>query len=155
MRTDLIPDVEADVLSAALADTLPEDFWNVQDDLCDCVYQRIGMWTNPYLAETLEVRLCCIWAEFEKQHPQFVRRTHAYKDGNAQDWVTEPMDWNGEDEMPKAIWYRQLARKENRSVAEVRADYVSQDQLRPKGEPKREKNPFLVNVSGEWIPIGL
>ena len=153
MRTDLIPDVEEDVLSAALADTLPEDFWNVQDDLCDCVYQRIGMWTNPYLAETLEVRLCCIWAEFEKQFPHFVRRTSAYKDGNANAWATEPMDWNGEDEMPKAIWYRQLARKENRSVAEVRADYVDKDELRPKGTPKREPIPFVVLAGGRELVI--
>ena len=155
MKTDLQPQVEADVLSAVFNDTLPGDFWNNQDDLCDCIYQRIGMWTNPYLSETLEVRLCCMWAEFEKDHPQFIRRTAAYNDGNAKAWDTAVPEWDGEAEMPKSLWYRQLARKEGRSVAEIRAEYVNRDYLRPKGEPKRAKFPFLVNVSGDWMEIAL
>ncbi len=151
----LPPQVQADVLEAVFAGTFPANFWNCQDDLCDCTYQRIGMWTNPYMAETLEVRLCCIWAEFQKQYPQFVRVTPAYLDGNKQEWVPEPMEWNGEAEMPKAIWYRQLAREQGREVADVRAEYAGKDHLRPKGTPKREKQPFLVWAAGEWMTIGL
>ena len=37
--------------------SIPEIQWKHGDDLCDCTFQRIGFWTNPYLAKTLQVRL--------------------------------------------------------------------------------------------------
>ena len=123
MIETVAPKVKADALAALFAGTFPGEFWNCQDDKCDCVYQRIGMWTNPYLAETLEVRMCCIWAELYKQFPQFVRVTPAYLDGNEKKWVSEPMEWNGETEMPRAIWYRQIAEKTGRPLSEVREEY--------------------------------
>jgi hypothetical protein len=115
---------------------LPEDTWETHDDLCDCTYQRIGFWTNPYIAETLEVRMCCIWRELYQLFPQYVRNTAAFYDYNKDEWVSEPMEWNGEDEMPKAVWYRQLARREGITVAQAREKYSSQDHLRPKGTPR-------------------
>ena len=152
---NLAPQVKADVLEAVFAGTFPGEFWNCQDDLCDCTYQRIGMWTNPYLAETLEVRLCCIWAELQKQYPEFVRVTPAYLDGNAKQWVTEPAAWNGEAEMPKAIWYRHLAREQDRPVADIRAEYAEKDHLRPKGTQRAEPLPFFIHIAGDWYPINL
>ena len=144
---------QTDVLEALFTGTFPSTFWDCQDDLCDCTYQRIGMWTNPYLAETLEVRMCCIWAELYKMFPQFVRVTPAYLDGNAKAWATEPMAWNGEAEMPKAIWYRQLARQQGRTVEDIRAEYSEKDELRPRGKPKSV--PLFVHIAGEWRAINL
>ncbi len=146
--------VKVDVLSALFAGTFGE-FWDCQDDGCDCIYQRIGMWTNPYLAETLEVRMCCIWADLYKQYPQFVRVTPAYKDGNKREWVTEPTEWSGESDMPKSLWYRQLSRQQNRSVEDIRVEYAEKDELRPRGKPKREPMPLFVRVEGEWVAINL
>lgn len=97
--------------------------------------------------------MCCIWAELYKMFPQFVRVTPAFLDGNAKRWVTEAMDWNGEVEMPKAIWYRQLARKEGRSVSDVRAEYEEKDDLRPRGRPK--PIPLFVRIGGDWRAINL
>lgn len=113
---------------------LPEVYWDVDDDLCDCTYQRMGLWTNPYLAETLEVRMCCIWKELYKMFPQFVRQTPAFFDYNANEWVPEPREWDGESDMPAAIWYRQMARKEGISVAEARQKYAGKTP--PLGTPK-------------------
>ena len=131
--TALTDRVADDVLAAMSAASLPEVFWEVDDDLCDCVYQRIGMWTNPYLAETLEVRMCCIWAELYKLFPDKVRATHAFKDYNANEWVTEPQPWNAEYDMPPGLWYRQLARQQGRPVADIRAEYRHRDSERPRG----------------------
>lgn len=113
---------------------LPEAFWDNQDDGCDCTYQRIGMWTNPYLAETLEVRMCCIWAELYKLFPQHVRTTSAFKDYNVDEWVSTPRDWDGEADMPESIWYRQLARKHGIPVTEARERYAHTTP--PKGMPR-------------------
>ena len=123
----------ADVLSAL--EHLPEDTWEVDDDACDCTYQRIGMWANPYIAETLEVRMCCIWKEIYALFPDKVRTIPGYRDA-AGEWVTEPAEWDGESDMPAAIWYRQLARKQGRRVADVRAEYRMRDAERPRGTPR-------------------
>lgn len=133
---------QLDVSDAALADiaaalgVLPESFWDTNDDACDCTYVRIGMWTNPYLAETLEVRWCCIWAEMFKLFPQFVRVTPAWLDQNAKAWEPEPRAWDGEDEMPASLWYRQLSRFSGDSVGTVRALYSNRDDERPRGTPR-------------------
>ena len=130
------------VSDAALADiaaalgSLPESFWDTNDDACDCTYVRIGMWTNPYLAETLEVRMCCIWKELYKLFPEHVRVTPAYLDYNSGAWVEEPQAWNGEDDMPASLWYRQLARERGQDVGTIRALYSSRDEDRPRGTPR-------------------
>ncbi|HLE80168.1 MAG TPA: hypothetical protein VJA25_02625, partial [Dehalococcoidia bacterium] len=68
-------------------------------------------------------------------------------------WVTEPADWNGEAEMPKAIWYRQLARKQGRLVQDIRTEYSARDELRPRGRSKSV--PLFVCFGGEWRAINL
>jgi hypothetical protein len=115
---------------------LPEVMWDVEDDLCDCTFQRIGMWTNPYLGETLEVRACCIWAKLYEMFPEYVRTTGAFLDYNRDEWDTTLRDWDGESDMPPAIWYRHLARKEGISVSEARAKYKHRDEERPRGVPR-------------------
>lgn len=123
--------------AAAIAlSVLPEETWEVNDDACDCTFQRIGFWTNPYIGETLEVRMCCIWEELYKLFPQYVRKTDAFRNYNTDDWEREPWEWNGETEMPKSIWYRQLARKFGKPVAEIRAEYQYRDDERPRGIPR-------------------
>lgn len=136
---------------AIAASVLPEQMWDVNDDACDCTYQRVGFWTNPYLGETLEVRMCCIWAELYKLFPDKVRVTPAYFDYNANEWVAEPQEWNGETDMPLSIWYRQLARQQGRSVAEIREEYRHRDSERPRGvarpvEPQPEPEPDLLGM---------
>jgi hypothetical protein len=98
---------------------IPETFWNHEDDACDCTFQRIGMWKNPYLGETLEVRMCCIWAELYKLFPQHVRVTPAYLVDD-KEWDTRVREWDGESDMPESIWYRHYARKHGVTVAEAR-----------------------------------
>lgn len=147
MTTELSPAV----IEALSLGMLPDVQWKPQDDLCDCTYQRIGMWTNPYLAETLEVRMCCIWAKLYAQYPEFVRLVPAFWDYNQEQWVTEPAEWNGEDDMPQAIYNRQVARQTGKSLAEVREMGL----LAPKGKPRQEKPIVLLPWSGEWVPVEL
>jgi hypothetical protein len=137
------------VVEALAISGLPEKQWRVHDDLCDCVYQRIGMWTNPYLAETLEVRQCCIWAELYKMFPHLVRTIPAFWDYNADEWVTEPAEWNGEDDMPQSMWHRQLARKLNISVPEAR----ELNAKAPKGKPRYPKPKFYLPLDGEYVEV--
>lgn len=118
---------------------LPETVWGTWDDECDCTYIRIGFFTNPYLAETLEIRLCCIWKQFGDLFPGAVRTTAAYFDGNAGEWVTEPREWDGEFDMPRSVWYRQLARRTGRQLADIRATYARQEP--PKGRPRVAAKP--------------
>lgn len=121
------------VVQALAVGSLPDIQWQVGDDLCDCTFQRVGWWTNPYLAETLEVRMCCIWAELYKQFPDLVRTIPAFWNYNQNEWVTETQDWNGETQMPRALWYRQLARQQGRPLPEIRAEYQNQEP--PQGRP--------------------
>lgn len=116
----------ADVLAAVASGVLPEVFWDHDDDACDCMFVRIGMWTNPYTSETLEVRMCCIWERLYDLFPAFVRRTPAYLDHNLNEWVATPWAWNGDGPMPRGLWYRQRARIEGISVAQARAKYAGQ-----------------------------
>lgn len=112
---------------------LERQSWNVNDDLCDCVYQRTCSWYNPYIGETYEVRICCLYAEFEKAWPQFFRR-----------FKSEPAAWNGESDMPKSIFVRQLANIEDCSVAEAR-DIASQYKV-PTGKPRTPKPTLWLNT---------
>lgn len=142
----LNPQAEADVLVALQLADFPEAMWTNQDDLCDCMYQRVGFWTNPYLAETLEVRFCCFWERWHKEHPELVRITPAYRDQNAKAWVPDPQQWNGEFDMPAAIWYRQLAREQGRAVADIRAEYSQRLDEKPRGKPR----PVARRRQREW-----
>ena len=132
MTTALNDQAAADVVAAL--GILPEDSWEIDDDRCDCTFQRIGMWTSPYLNTTLQVRACCIWKELYKLFPNFVREVPAFLDyNNGDQWKPEAMEWQAETDMPKSLWYRQLARQTGRSVADIRAEYRGRDDERPKG----------------------
>jgi hypothetical protein len=102
-----------------------EVVWQHGDDLCDCTFQQIGLWTNPYIAETLQVRFCCIWSRLFEQFPDLVQRTPAAYDPNTETFTTqEPADWDSADDaMPRPIWYRQLAKREGLDLPEVRRRY--------------------------------
>ena len=95
-----------------LTGEIPEIRWEHGDDLCDCTFQRIGYWTNPYLARTTEIRICCVWKVMVEQNPEIaalVREIPAFDDYNKDRWVTEPAPWDSEDgDMPRALWHRQL-----------------------------------------------
>jgi|TARA_Y100000310_G_scaffold314426_1_gene363760 hypothetical protein len=81
--------------------------------------------------------MCCIWADLYKQYPEFVREYDAFTDYNNGDVpVTEPMEWNGETEMPRSFWYRQLATKYGRPLSEIRDRMAGQQP--PEGIPKPE-----------------
>lgn len=144
--------LEREVLAALASGSLPDVQWTNDDDGCDCIYQRIGFWTNPYIAETLEVRLCCVWAKLHEQYPGAVRTTPAFRDYNANEWVTEPAPWNGEADMPKGLWYRQLARQEGRSVADIRAEYQYRDSERPRGVTHI---PFFLEIGGQLYSVDM
>ena len=132
--------LEQSLASALAVADLPGMVWLAGDDKCDCVFQRIGFWTNPYLAQTLEIRLCCVWGEFKKQWPQFFRETAATWNLNTGEWDTEPREWDSPDmAMPVEYWYRQIAHKTGQPIAEVRAEYRHKMHLRPKANPKAKQ----------------
>lgn len=109
---------------------IPEDPWQADDDQCDCTFQRIGWWTNPYIGRTLKVRLCCIWAEIYKQYPQFVQEIPAFMNYNEGEHVYEgePRPWSSTDmDMPRAVWYRQLAVQMNMPLSWVRENFSNQE----------------------------
>lgn len=117
--------------------------WDNQDDRCDCEYERIGYWFNPYIGAIQEKRICCIdkWmAEKFPEIAQFFRRTQ----------VT-PAEWNGETTMPRAIWVRQQANHLGVSIAEAR-DLVGEA---PKGRPIAEKPRIWFPWSGTYVEVSL
>ena len=129
----LNPTALSDVMAALMAGSVPDVHWMLGDDLCDCTFQRVGEWSNPYLAETLRVRMCCIWKEIYKQYPQHVMEVPAYYDENRHKWTTEPHPWDStEMDMPLYMWYRQLAKTEGKELADVRKDYSELGHMRPK-----------------------
>ena len=117
------------VLPALLLDDLPEVVWQHGDDLCDCQIQRIGMWTIPYIAESLHIRFCCVWAELLEDYPQFVMSVPAYLDSDTELYVTqETLDWDSTTgDMPRALWYRQLAKRTGKPLDRIRQEYYGQD----------------------------
>ena len=155
------PIIAPAVVEALAIAGLPDVEWTHGDDLCDCIFQRIGLWKNPYLAETLEVRMCCIWAELYKQFPDFVRTIPGYWLDNEQRWETVPWEWNGETDMPTYLWYRHLARKQGRTVGEIRAEYADRDAERPRGRalpappPPARMIPFILLDGSQEIRVDL
>ena len=112
--------------------------WNNQDDLCNCTFQRVGFWTNPYIGKTLLVRFCCIWNEFHKQFPEFVLERDSFFNYNTNEYEDTPWEWDSKTgDMPKAIWYRQLATQTGKSLDEVRAEHGD---LEPPKRVKRKRN---------------
>ena len=104
-----------------LALPIPEVKWRSGDDLCDCTFQRIGDWTNPYIARTLRVRLCCIWKKIYAQFPDFVEEISAYWHPSSDLYISEQQEWDSEDEsMPRWLWHRQVAFRTGKTLAKVR-----------------------------------
>ena len=133
LKADRGAAVEAALAILAGTSILPEVHWLHGDDLCDCWFQRIGEWTNPYIGRTLRVRLCCLWGELYKQYPQFVQEIPASYDSNRHQWAAEPRAWDSaEASMPLPLWYRQLAVKEGKTVGEIRHEYQDRKRERPK-----------------------
>ena len=131
-----------------LTGQIPEMRWEHDDDLCDCIFQRIWYWTNPYIARTMEVRLCCIWKIIVEKDPEIaalVREIPAYDDYNRKIWVSEPAAWDSEDhDMPDAIWHRQLATEQEITVAEARERY---GHLQPPKKVKRRPRLDVVQYT--------
>ena len=114
----------------------PEVRWQNGDDLCDCTYQRLGWWTNPYLNKTIEVRYCCFYKKLGEMFPElaeFMRETEAFDDYTQTDntrpysdpyhWEKGLQPWNGETEMPRHLWYRQLAGQTGKDLDTIRREY--------------------------------
>ena len=133
-KSEILPG--QDILGLLATAGIPEMQWDIEDDLCDCTFPRAGFWTNPYIARTLKVRLCCIWAELHKMFPQHIQEIPAFTDYriNNNTYAAEPWEWNGEAPMPRYLWYRQLAVQTGFSLAQVRELY--EDQQPPEGTPK-------------------
>ena len=125
--TEVLPG--QDILGLLMTSGMPEIEWQHEDDLCDCVFQRVGFWTNPYIARTLEVRMCCIWADIYKQYPQFVREIPASANYNNDDvYEVKPVEWDSEgSDMPRAIWYRQLAVQHSLPLSAIRVMYENEE----------------------------
>lgn len=116
---------------------VPEVRWLTGDDLCDCLFQRIGDWTNPYIGRTHRVRLCCEWGELS--NPQYVQEIPAYHSENEDLYYTEPREWDGETDMPRYLWIRQVAVQMGIPVSEARE--ALKDQQPPKGTPRPKQAP--------------
>lgn len=117
---------------------LPGVDWQMHDDLCDCEYQAAGFWTNPYIGSTHKVRLCCLRARMREMWPDLFQDIPAYYDGNTAQYIEGTAEWNSPDaDMPRAIWYRQLAHRTGKTLAEVRQEYADQ-------EPPRRTVPKAV-----------
>ena len=161
----LSPAIEEALEAALNPESLPAFRWVVGDDKCDCTYQRIGFWTNPHLAETREVRLCCLYKKFEEQWPECFRSTRAYWDDNRAAWALHPREWDSEEAtMPVYLWYRQLARQQGKPLAQIREEYKDRISERPKARPwylgKKYNSPTLAErikafrakmVAAGWI----
>lgn len=144
MTTQLNQKLAQELLAVTSVGNIPDVHWLQGDGLCDCTFQRIGEWTNPYLAKTLRVRLCCIWAELYKQFPQFVQDIDGFYDENRHQWVENPYEWDGEDTpMPVPLWHRQLARKTGKPLSQVRAEYEGRESERPKSKPWHRGKRYL------------
>ena len=141
----------ASIRAALSSFTPPEVRWVHGDDLCDCTFQILGDWANPYIGKTLRVRFCCIWAEIYKEYPEVVEEIDAYYDENTDAYIPAPMEWDADDcDMPRALWYRQIATKTGKSLPEVREEY--RDQEPPKRLPGGTGRPLMEEVNSGHQP---
>lgn len=124
----------------AVTSDIPEVHWLHGDDACDCTFQRIGEWTNPYIARTQRIRLCCLFKELAKQYPQFFQEIPAYYDSNRHQWRREPQEWDSDEmDMPVYLWYRQIAALSGKPLGEIRRKYEMRKSDRPKRISKAER----------------
>ena len=70
-------------------------------------------------------------AELGKQFPQYVREIPAFDNPNASngvhDYQVKPHEWNGDFDMPRALWYRQLAVQLGLSLPTIRKMYETEE----------------------------
>lgn len=113
------------MLDLLMVESIPEMRWEHGDDLCDCTFQRIGWWTNPYLGKTLQYRWCCVWKALVEKNPELaelVQVIPAFDNYNTGEWESGPREWDStEGDMPRALWYRQIQTKTGESLDEIRA----------------------------------
>ena len=114
--------------------TMPEFIWTHGDDLCDCTFQRIGEWTNPYLARTRRVRVCCLEDRMLEGNEDLVQDIPGFFNDNNGLFETEPWVWNGEDDMPEHLFMRQTAIIQGLSLDETRVKFEGVEP--PKGIPR-------------------
>lgn len=138
---------------ALVSSGIPEEQWDNQDDLCNCTFQRTGDWANPYLGRTQRVRICCLFAELYDQYPQFIQEIPAYYDENTGEWESKPLEWDGEQDMPTAIWHRQLAVKTGMPLEDIREVYENQSP--PKGTPRKREMVQQEQSVNPWELFGL
>ena len=114
--------------------TMPEFIWTHGDDLCDCTFQRIGEWTNPYLARTRRVRVCCLEDRMLEDNEDLVQDIPGFFNDDTGLFETEPWVWNGEDDMPEHLFMRQTAIIQGLSLDETRVKFEGVEP--PKGIPR-------------------
>ena len=114
--------------------TMPEFIWTHGDDLCDCTFQRIGEWSNPYLARTRRVRVCCLEDRMLEEHDDLVQDIPGYFNEDTGLFETEPWIWDGEDDMPEHLFMRQTAIIKGLSLDETRVKFEGVEP--PKGTPR-------------------
>ena len=113
---------------------MPEFTWTHGDDLCDCTFQRIGEWTNPYLARTRRVRVCCLEDRMLEGNEDLVQDIPGFFNDNTGLLETEPWVWDGEDDMPEHLFMRQTAIIQGLSLDETRVKFEGVEP--PKGIPR-------------------
>ena len=113
---------------------MPEFTWTHGDDLCDCTFQRIGEWTNPYLARTRRVRVCCLEDRMLDGNEDLVQDIPGFFNDDTGLFETEPWVWNGEDDMPEHLFMRQTAIIQGLSLDETRVKFEGVEP--PKGIPR-------------------
>ncbi len=149
MAKETASDNSAAVLAAeAIIKTvgIPGTHWIHGDDQCDCTFQTIWEVTNPYIAETQRVRLCCLLEHFIKERPDLIQRIPAYFDVGRFTYVSDPAEWDSHEmDMPVELWFRQLKKKMGRPMAWVRAHFSDRLDERP----KRVKSRNLKEMTAE------
>ena len=118
---------------------MPEITWTHGDDLCNCTFQRIGDWANPYIARTRRVRVCCLENRMLEGNEDLVQDIPGYFNENTGEFETEPWVWNGEDDMPESLFMRQAAIIQGLSLDATRVKFEGVEP--PKGIPR----PKVVN----------
>ena len=113
---------------------MPEITWTHGDDLCNCTFQRIGDWANPYIARTRRVRVCCLESRMLEGNEDLVQDIPGYYNENTGDFETEPWVWDGEDDMPEHLFMRQTAIIQGLSLDETRVKFEGVEP--PKGIPR-------------------
>ena len=114
--------------------SMPEITWTHGDDLCNCTFQRIGDWSNPYLALTRRVRVCCLEQRMLEGNEDLVQDIPGYFNENTGEFETEPWEWDGEDDMPEHLFMRQTAIIQDLSLDETRVKFEGVEP--PKGIPR-------------------